>query len=103
MDFFIFFFFLGANIGLIIGAIKTKYTGVMAFLFILLILIEILVASGMVNIYQGFRNEVGLSPIPNQMTLTNILLSQYFPLIISIIGGVILIFMFSKTGQDANF
>jgi len=72
----------------------------MIFLFILLLLIEILVASGIVNIYQGFNNETSLDPIPGQMNLTNILLSKYFPLIIGVIGAIVLIFMFAKPGQD---
>jgi len=100
MDFFIFFFFLGANIGIFIGAIKTKYSGVMMFLFILLLLIEILVASGIVNIYQGFASVPSLEPIPAKMFLTNLLLSKYFPLIISVIGGVVLIIMYSKQNQE---
>jgi hypothetical protein len=96
LDFFVFFFFLGSNIGLIISAIKTKYSPTIIFLFILLLLIEILLASGVVNIYQGFHNEPSLSPVTGQMFLTNMLLSKYFPLIISVIGAVVLIFMYSK-------
>lgn len=103
MDFFIFFFFLGANVGIFIGAIKTKYSPVMMFLFILLLLIEILVASGVVNIYQGFHDEPSLAPIPAKMFLTNLLLSKFFPLIISVIGGVILIIMYSKAGSEGAF
>jgi len=96
MDFFIFFFFLGSNIGLIVSAIKTKYSPTIIFLFILLLLIEILLASGVVNLYQGFASEPSLDPIPAKMFLTNMLLSKYFPLIISVIGAVVLIFMYSK-------
>jgi hypothetical protein len=103
MDFFIFMFFLGSNIGIFIGAIKTKYSPVMMFLFILLLLIEILVASGAVNIYQGFHDETSLDPVPSKMYLTNLLLSKFFPLIISVIGGVVLIIMYSKSGSDTNF
>jgi uncharacterized membrane protein YeaQ/YmgE (transglycosylase-associated protein family) len=101
MDFFIFFFFLGSNIGLIISAIKTKYSPTIIFLFILLLLLEILLASGVVNLYQGFQSETSLDPIPTQFVLTNMLLSKYFPLIISVIGAVVLIFMYSK--QEAPF
>jgi len=39
MDFFIFFFFLGSNIGLMIAAIRVKYSPTIIFLFILLMLI----------------------------------------------------------------
>jgi hypothetical protein len=96
MDFFIFFFFLGANIGLIVSAIKTKYSPTIIFLFILLLLIEILLASGVVNLYQGFSGEDSLAPVPSQMVLTNLLLSKYFPLIITVMGAIVLIFMYSK-------
>ena len=100
MDFFIFFFFLGSNIGLIISAIRTKYSPTIMFLFIMLLLIEILIASGMVNIYQGFHNEPSLAPVSSSFYLTNMLLSKYFPLIISVIGAVVLIFMYSKSGEQ---
>ena len=100
MDFYIFFFFLGANVGLIIAAIRVKYSPTIMFLFILLMLIEILVASGFVNIYQGFHDEPSLSPIPQQFTLTNLLFNKYTPLIFTVIGAVVLIFMYSKSGGD---
>lgn len=100
MDFFIFLFFLGSNIGLIVAAIRVKYSPTIIFLFILLLLIEIFVASGMVNIYQGFHNEASLAPIPSMFVLTNLIFSKYMPLIFSVIGAVVLIFMYSKSGDQ---
>lgn len=101
LDFFVFFFFLGSNVGLVVGAIRTKYSKSMLFLFILVLLIEILAASGFVNIYQGFQNEPSLSPIPEQMNLTNIIFSKYTPLIFSVIGAIVLIFMYGKNDEGA--
>lgn len=102
MDFFIFFFFLGSNIGLVVSAIRTKYSATLIWLFILLLIIEILIASGVVNLYSGFSDVESLQPIPSMLFLTNILLSKYFPLIISCIGAVVLILMYSKTGGETN-
>jgi len=102
LDFFVFFFFLGSNVGLIVSAIRTKYSPTIIFLFIMLLIIEILIASGFVNIYQGFHDEPSLQPIPQQMPLTNILFSKYTPLIFTVIGAIVLIFMYGKSGGDIS-
>lgn len=100
LDFFVFLFFLGSNIALVISAIRTDFSPTMVWIFIMLIMIEVLIASGFVNLYQGFREEAALAPVPDKMILTNIIFSQYTPLIFGIIGAMVLIIMYGKSGGD---
>lgn len=96
----VFFMFIGGIIALIAAAVKTEFSPVIIGLFIIMIFFTVLVASGFVNIYQGFTQSEALTGVSSQLPLTNILFSKYTPLIFAIIGGVILIIMYSKSGSD---
>lgn len=96
----VFFIFIGGIIALMAAAVKTKFSPVIIGLFIIMIFFTVLVASGFVNIYQGFAQSESLTDVSSQLPLTNILFSKYTPLIFAIIGGVVLIVMYSKSGSD---
>jgi len=96
----VFLLFLGIVVGLMISAVRTNFSPVVIFLFILLFLIAILVASGMVNIYQGFAQAPTLTDVASDLTLTNIVFSRYTPLFICLISALIMILMYSKSGGD---
>ena len=97
---FIFFFFFGANIALIIAAARTRFSPVVIFLFILLVLMAILVASGFVNIYSTFADEPSIADYTVHKTITNLIFSKYFPIMISIISAIILVIMYGKSGNE---
>lgn len=99
-DYAIFFLFLGMNIGVIIAAVRTNFTAAVIFLFILLTLIAIMMAAGMVNMYQGLAQQPSIIDISSKLTLTNFIFSKYLPLVISIICAVVMLIMYGKSSGD---
>lgn len=100
VDYMVFFLFLGGTIGIMTAAVRTNFSPVIIFLFLLMSLIAILSASGIVNLYQGFAQTDVLVDVSQELTLTNIVFSRYTPLFICIIAGISLILMYSKSGSD---
>ena len=99
-DYAIFFFFLGLNIGVIIAATRTNFSAILIFMFILLVFIEIMVAAGFVNMYQGLAHEESVADIGQKLTLTNFIFSKYTPLLLSGIALIVIVIMFGKSGGD---
>jgi hypothetical protein len=99
-DYMIFFLFLGSNLALIIGAVRTKFSPTIIFFFILLLIITIFIAAGFVNIYQGLTDVAGFTDIHNKLTLTNFIFSKYLPLIMTVVGILIMIVMWGKSGGE---
>lgn len=99
-DYMIFMLFCGGVIGLMISASKTNFSPTIFFLFLLLLVITIFISSGMVNIYSGFAQQATLVDEANQLVLTGFLFSKYTPLIMTVLGGIIMLIMWSKTGGD---
>lgn len=99
-DYAVFLLFVGMNIGLLVGAVRTNFSPVIIILFIFLTLIAIMAAAGVVNMYQGLAQQSTVLPISQQLTLTNFLFSKYFPLVISMICAMIMIVMWGKSGGE---
>lgn len=99
-DYAIFFLFLGLNIGVMISATRTQFSATLIFMFILLVFIEILVAAGIVNIYQGLAHEGASIGFSSQLTLTNFILSKYTPLIMSCVALIVIVIMLGKSGGE---
>ena len=99
-DYMILFLFLGGTTGLVISAIRTNFSPTIIFLFILLMLMSIFVASGFVNIYRGFADTEVLSEYADKLTFTNFLFSKYLPLITCVLGAMIMMIMWGKSGGD---
>lgn len=99
-DYMIFMLFCGMVIGLLISASRTQFSPGVFFLFVLLLIITIFVASGMVNIYSGFANSPTLQEASSELRLTNYVFSRYTPLILTTIGGLIMLIMWGKQGSD---
>lgn len=99
-DYAIFFLFLAMNIGVVYGAVKTNFSPVIIFLFILLTLVGIIIAAGLVNLYQGLAQQPTIIDISSGLTLTNFIFSKYLPLVISMISGLVMLIMYGKSGSD---
>lgn len=99
-DEFVFFMFLGMIIALIIAAVKTNFSPTVIFLFIIVLIIAVFIAAGFTNLYQGFAQGDDLAEYSANLTLTNIVWSRFTPLFICILGGIILIIMYGKSGGD---
>ena len=99
-DYMVFMIFLGGVIGLLISASRTNFSPTIFFMFFLLLIITIFVASGMVNIYSGFAEQATLVDSANQLQLTGFLFSRYTPLIMTVLGGLIMLIMWGRSGGD---
>jgi len=99
-DYAIFFLFLGLNIGVVVSAVRTNFSPVIIFLFILLTLVEIMVAAGIVNMYQGLAQQPSIIDVSSGLTLTNFIFSKYLPLLISMLAAFVMLIMYGKSGQE---
>lgn len=99
-DEFVFFLFLFSIIALIIAAAKTNFSPTVIFLFVIVLILAVLIAAGMVDIYQGLAQEDELSEYSTNLTLTNIIFSRFTPLIICVLGFIIVMIMYGKSGGD---
>lgn len=95
-----FFIFLGGMIGLIFGAVKTKFSPILMFIFILVFLISIFLAAMSAEIYHGFATTGDLEETADELIFIKIILSKFFPLIICVLGGVIMVIMWGKQGGE---
>lgn len=98
VDTFVFLFFLGAIIALLVAAVRTNFSIVVLGLFFLLFLISIFIASGAANIYQGFAGDTNLQEFSVNLVFTAIVFSKWTPLIMVLIGATILLIMYGKSG-----
>lgn len=92
--------FLGGTIGIVLSAVRTNYSPITIFLFIILLFIDLFISAGFVNIYSAFANTAPLNEYSSSQVFTNILFSRYTPLIWWIIGLITLIIMYGKSGGD---
>jgi len=92
--------FLGGTIGIVLSAVKTNYSPITIFLFIILLFIDLFIAAGFVNIYSAFASTPPLSEYSSTQYFTNIIFSRYTPLIWWVIGLLTLIIMYGKSGSD---
>jgi ammonia channel protein AmtB len=99
-DYAILFLFIGMNIGIIISAVRTNFSPVTIILFIFLTFISIMIAAGMVNMYQGLAQSPSVSDIGESLTFTNFLFSKYLPLIICVVSALVMLLMWGKSGGD---
>lgn len=99
-DYVVLFLFIGMNIGVMIAAVRTNFSVMAIFLFILLTIIAIMFAAGAVNMYQGLAQQPSIIAISSELTFTNFIFSRYLPLVISGICALIMIVMYSKSGQE---
>jgi len=100
VDYMIFLLFTGGVIALLISGARTSFSPTIFFMFLILLLITIFIASGMVNIYSGFTQQATLTDEAGQLVLTGFIFSKYTPLLMTVIGGLIMLVMWSKSGGD---
>lgn len=96
------FFFLAMTIGLVIAAVRTNFNPVVIFIFMLLLIVAIFLAAQSTNIYRGFADEPAISDYSSKLTFTNVLFSRFTPLIITLIGAVLIIIMYGKSGSNIS-
>lgn len=97
----VFFFYIGLNIGLVVASVKTNFSPIVLIIFIMLLVFAIILAAGFTNIYQQFAQSDSFSEYSQELSLTNIIWSQYTPLIICVLAGITMIIMYGRNNGSA--
>lgn len=92
--------FLGFTIALCVAAVRTNFNIVVLGLFFILLLLSVFIAAGAANIYHGFAASTEIEGFSVKLVFSQILFSKYTPLIIVLIGAVLLIIMYGKSGSN---
>lgn len=96
------FFFLAMTIGLVLAAVRTDFNPVVIFIFILLLFLAIFLAAQSTNMYRAFADDPVMLEYSSKLTFTNVLFSKYTPLIITLIGAMLIIIMYGKSGSNIS-
>lgn len=91
------FIFLGLNIGIIVSAVKTKFSPIVIGIYFFLLVFAIMIAAGFTNLYTTFAESSAMSEYGSQMTLTGFIFNRFTPAIICVLSGLIMIFMYGKS------
>lgn len=97
MDFTMFFFFFASVIGMIVSAVYVRTSPVMVGVFIIFLIIVVIIAGQLVNMYDEIKATPEIVGTASQFTKTNILLGSAFPTLILISGVIVLIVLYSKS------
>jgi len=100
----VFFLFIGLNIGLIVSAVKTRFSVAVIFIFLILLIFAVVIAAGLTNLYTEFAGVSVMSVYSGQMPLTGFIFNRFTPLIICILSGLTMLIMYGKqTGGNTAF
>lgn len=97
LDFMMMFMFFASIIGLIISSVFIRTSPVIMGVFIILLIIVIILAAQFSNIYDDIRQTEEISSTASQFSKTNIILGQYFPLLIFFAGIIVIVILYSKS------
>jgi hypothetical protein len=97
MDFTMMFFFFSAVIGMIVSAVYVRTSPVMVGVFIILLIISVVIAGQLVNMYDELKQTEEIASTASQFSMTNAILGNAFPALILISGVIVLIVLYSKS------
>jgi hypothetical protein len=97
MDFTMMFFFFSAVIGMIVSAVYVRTSPVMVGVFIILLIISVVIAGQLVNMYDELKQTEEIASTASQFNMTNVILGNAFPSLILIAGVIVLIVLYSKS------
>ncbi len=102
LDFLVFFSLISLIIGLIISSIYIKVHPALTIIFIIGGVVAVFLAGQLANVFAEISADPELASTASQFTLTNIILGQYFPLIILIVVIIVVVILYSKrqSGED---
>ncbi len=96
LDFLIFFSLISLMIALIISSIYIKVHPALTVIFIVGIVVAVFLAAQLANVFAEISETEELASTASQFTLTNIILGEYFPLIVLITGIIVIVILYSK-------
>lgn len=96
-DFLIFFAFFAVAIGLIISSIYLDVHPAITVAFIIGLIIAVLLSAQFVNVYGELSDQEDISSSAAQFTLTNVIMGQYGPIFILVIGVIVIVIIYGKS------
>lgn len=100
LDFFIFFTLIAFFIGLIISSIYIDVNPAVLIVFIIGIVIAIVIAGQVTNIFNLFSTQPELASTMVGFPLTSMILGNNFPIIILVIGVVVVVILYGKSRRQ---
>ena len=96
LDFLIFFSLISLMIALIISSIYIRVHPALTIIFIVGIVVAVFLAAQLANVFAEISETEELASTAAQFSLTNIILGEYFPLIVLITGIIVIVILYSK-------
>lgn len=104
LDFFVFFVLISFFVGLIISSIYIDVNPAVVIVFIVAMVIAVVLAGQVVNVFNGFVTTgdltTGGASVQDAFPLTSMILGNYFPLIILIIGMIVIVILYGKSRRQ---
>lgn len=97
LDFFVFFTLVSFMIGLIISSIYMDVHPAITIIFIIALIIAVFFGGQLVNVYSEITTTPQLASTSSQFTKTNLVLGEYFPIIILVVGVIVIIILYGKS------
>lgn len=86
-------------IGTLVVAIFTDYHPVVVGVFIIAIILMVIIAGLMANVYDDTVNDPAFGNKADEFTFTNVIMGTQFPIIIGISGVIAILILLSKRGR----
>jgi len=102
LDFLIFFSLVSLMLGLIVSSIFIDVHPAFVIAFIFGLIIAVFIAGQLTNVYSEVTSDSALSETSSQFTYTNLILGEHFPIIILVIGIIIVVVLYGKSGRSAE-
>jgi len=100
LDFFVFFVLVSFFVGLIISSIYVDVNPAVVIVFIIAMLIAVLLAGQVSNVFDAFATQEELVSSVAEFPLTSMILGEYFPVIILVIGMVVIVILYGKSRKQ---
>ena len=102
LDFLVFFSLIALIIGLIISSIYIKVHPAVTIIFIIGGIMAVFIAAQFSNVFYEISQDAELASTASQFTLTNIILGEYFPLIILVTVIIVIVILYGKGKREGG-
>ncbi len=97
LDYMIFFSLIALMVGLIISSIYLNVHPAVVMVLIIALLVAVFFAGQIANVFSDITADDQLSATAGEFELTNVVLGEYFPLIILVVGIIVIIILYGKS------
>ena len=99
LDFFVFGSFVALILGVIISTIFINTHPAIAMVFVIALAVAVFLAGMFANVYGELSDDAELEDTIEEFKLTNLIMGSQFPIIILVIGIVVIIVFYGKSGK----